>query len=453
MKNPIAWMLAVAFGLGAMMAEAADISLSGFGTLGYAQSNQSYNFERFINNNGTVARDSVAGVQADIKFTDSVGATVQGKFAPSLNNDSSWEPTLSWAFLSLRPSNDWLVRLGKLRVPFYLNSENLDVGTTYDFARLPTEMYSLVPNSDYVGASISKTWNPDLGELTLDGYAGNTRSTWRFYVRDNTQVQGSTMQPGANFEKFDMNDFGAALTLLRDEDKYRFSLHKITATADPGQLFVAYDTQIQAADIAQLNPLLALAAPLLSGSTYTALPQANVNKTGNLLITLGAEIKLPKDFRLIGEYGRRKVNDIVTGVDTNAGYLSLLKDIGRWTPYVSFALIKSRSDVLSLYQAISTNPGLKANTAGIPAQYAPLLNGAVAQINASQRLLADGLVAYDQNTIALGTSYRLTPKQKIKFEWARTRVGLVSSFVDAPSGGTVSNQNINVLSISYNFVF
>lgn len=100
MKNGIAWVLAAVSGLGAMTAAAADISISGFGTLGYVQSNQPYNFQRFINDRGSIERDSVAGVQADVKFTDQIGATVQGKFAPSTKNDSNWDSTLSWAFLS-----------------------------------------------------------------------------------------------------------------------------------------------------------------------------------------------------------------------------------------------------------------------------------------------------------------------------------------------------------------
>jgi hypothetical protein len=448
MKNPIAWALAAVFSLGAMTATAADVSLSGFGTLGYAQSNQSYNFERFINNNGTVARDSVAGVQADVKFTDNVGATVQGKFAPSLKNDSSWGSTLSWAFLSWRPANDWLFRLGKQRVPVYLYSESLDVGATYDFAHLPSEMYSISPTNDYIGGSVSKTWNPSVGELTLDGYMGSIKSSWRIYQRDNIQFPGSPTQPGANFAAFTADSTGAALTLLRDDDRYHMSLHKMTVTADPGQFFAAYPSLIPATDISQIDSrLAAIPAGFVSGSVYTVLPQAHTDKLDSLVFSFGAEINLPHDFRTIAEYGRRKVSGIVTGIDTSGGYFALLKDVGAWTPYVSCAMLKSRSDALGLYQAVNTNPGLSAQ---IPV---PQLVGAVSQINTSQRIVADGLLVFDQNTVALGTSYRLTPKQKIKFEWARTHVGVASSFVDAPSGGNVSNQNINVLSFSYSFVF
>lgn len=451
MKKPVVWVLAAVFGLGAMTAAAADVSLSGFGTVGYAQSNQPYNFERFINSNGTVQRDSVAGVQADIKLTESVGATVQGKFAPSTYNDSSWVGTLSWAFLSWRPANDWLIRLGKQRAPLYLHSESMDVGVTYDFARLPTEMYSLAPTSDYMGGSIEKTWSPSLGELTLDGWVGSAKSSWRFYQRDNVQIPGSPSRPGANFQNFTMDGTGMVLTLLRDEDKYRVSLHKITASAEPGQYFPSDTSLLPAAGfipaIEQANGLPAGAlAGTLAGSAYTVLPQVKITSIDSLVYTLGAEINLPKNFRLTGEYGRRKITNAVIGIDTNAGYLALLKDIDAWTPYVSYALIKSESDVLSLYQAVNRN------TNGITA-LAPAVAAAAAGINASQRVVADGLAVFDQNTIALGTSYRLNSKQIIKAEWARTHVGVASSFVDAPSGGNVSNQDIDVLSFSYNVVF
>ena len=427
MKKIIVWAVAALFGLGAMTAEAAEVSLSGFGTLGYAQSNQSYNYERFINNNGTVKRNSILGAQADIKFTDSIGATVQGKFAPSPTSDSSWDTTLSWAFLSWRPSSDWLIRLGKQRLPLYLHSENLDVGATYDFALLPAEMYSIAPINDYIGGSIEKAWNSDLGELTLDVYAGSQTSGWRLFQRDN--IPGFPTRQGAWKKPWNLKGEGIVLTLLRDEDTYRMSFHKLTNTADPGDPFYTDMSLVPAA-----------AFGTTTGAAYV---RGGLRDSADALIfTLAAEISLPKDFRLTGEYGHRQVDNFMTGLNSNGGYLALLKDIGAWTPYVSYAAIKSRSDMVDLYQAMNNNPGLS-----------PVNSARVGGINASQRVLADSLLVYDQNTIALGTSYRLSPTQKIKFEWARTHVGVVSSFVDVPSFGNVSNRNIDVLSFSYNVVF
>ena len=60
----------------------ADFSISGFGTLGYARSDQPYNYQRFIDDSGTFKRDSVAGIQMDAQFADRFGATMQVKACP-----------------------------------------------------------------------------------------------------------------------------------------------------------------------------------------------------------------------------------------------------------------------------------------------------------------------------------------------------------------------------------
>ena len=452
MNNRIVWALVAVSCLGVTPAVATDISLSGFGTLGYTKSNQPYNYERFIDNNGTIARDSVAGVQADVKFTESMGATLQGKFARSVNNDASWDTTLTWAFVSWRPSDDLLIRVGKQRVPLFLNSENMDVGVTHDFTHLPSEMYSLMPSTDYVGVSLSKTWNPSLGELTLDGYKGSINTKWRTFQRDDISLPPPYHSaPGASFWPLDVDNSGISLTLLRDEDKYRASLNKSKISPEPGQSFIGYASLVPAsAFIPGIEQSLGLPpgalAGTLAGSAYTVLPEALITHVDLLVYTFGAEIHLPKDFRLAGEFFHRRLLNQVNGIHNNGGYLALFKNIDKWTPYISYGKIKSRSDVLSSYQTAN------ANTNGVTA-LSPALAPAAAVFNAAQRVLADGMQVFDQNTIALGTSYRLTPNQKIKFEWARTHVGVASGLVDAPSFGNVSNQNIDVLSFSYNFVF
>jgi len=76
------------------------------------------------------------------------------------------------------------------------------------------------------------------------------------------------------------------------------------------------------------------------------------------------------------------------------------------------------------------------------------------QIGAGQRALVDGIPFYDQHSLAIGTSYAITPHSKVKAELLHTWVKKGSSMVDSPSTGpAVSDQGINVLSLSYNFVF
>ena len=135
----VAVMLAAAAAPAGAQDMSQSISYSAFGTLGAAVSDRDYNYQRFINSSGTVKRDSVFGTQVDAQFNPEWSGTLQLKAAPATNADSRWALTASWAFLSWRPNNDWLVRAGKVRIPLYLFSENLDVGQSYDFARMPTE--------------------------------------------------------------------------------------------------------------------------------------------------------------------------------------------------------------------------------------------------------------------------------------------------------------------------
>ena len=61
---------------------------------------------------------------------------------------------------------------------------------------------------------------------------------------------------------------------------------------------------------------------------------------------------------------------------------------------------------------------------------------------------------YDQYSLSLGASYALTPQSKLKGEWMHTWIGKGSAMVDSPAGaGPVTNDTIDVLSLSYNFVF
>ena len=99
--------------------------------------------------------------------------------------------------------------------------------------------------------------------------------------------------------------------------------------------------------------------------------------------------------------------------------------------------MQSAGKVLRLYQSVENN------RVSIP------LPG----MAESQHLAADYLIAHDQSTWAVGTAYQLTPRSLLKSEWSQTRTGIVSSFIDAPSGGSSAHQRINVFSLSYSFTF
>ena len=409
------------------LGHAADYSLSGFGTLGWAQSDQPFKYQRYIDDTGTFKRDSVIGLQVDAKFANGFGATAQAKVAPATSNDRHYEASLAWAFASFRPNNDWLIRVGRQRIPIYLHSENYDVGATYDLARLPTEMYSLVPSNDFVGLSVGKTWQV-AGELALDGYWGASRNDFRIWQRDDI---ASFQRTGAVNIELDFSGGGLVLSHKRGEQILRIGLHRALVKRHDGRALTAS------------FPFVTLAPNIGYYQVDNALPGPGVNEVGrvaNWTVAAGAELAMPAGVKLLSEFAYSRISNSDIAPQGSRGYVALSRRFGAWTPYASYAVLRSPKKQRALFDAVNAN----------------LLPDAVpgaAQINPSQRAGADQIVVFDQRSLAVGASYSFSPTSKIKTEIMRTRVGNVSRLADAPAGGNVRNQSINVFSLSYSVVF
>ena len=407
---------------------ALDLAWSGFGTLGYTQSDQPVNYQRFIDEKGSFKRDSVLGAQLDARFSQQWGATVQVKAAPSDHSDSQWQASLAWAFVSWRPSDDWLIRAGKLRLPFMLNTENADVGATYDFVRLPQEVYSIAPTTDVIGLSVSKTWFGERFDWTAEAYSGKASTYWRFYGRDRTM--DSNASSGSWFLPIDMKSTGLVLTARSLEHTFRIGYHEGEASRPGAKIGPSFEYSP--------CPPPAGAPP---GST-ASLPYCYNVAPGGFdevrvpIFTLAGSVSLPENFKLTAEYAKMKIASASRGLNRWGGYLALSKRIGAWTPYIYYAKLKSNGESLSQYQQIDSNAGVV-----IPAY------------RAYQHMVADILSPYDQSTAAFGTSFWVTPKSVIKAEWSRVNTGVVSSFVDAPVGGESGHRQIDVFSLSYSFTF
>jgi Gram-negative porin len=424
MKNQSMQTLATltAMSLVGMPAMAYDVSVSGFGTLGYARSNQDFNYQAHVNSQGSLKRDSVLGLQLDARLSDEFAVTAQAKAAPSQKNDKNIDATVSWAFLSWRPSNDTLVRIGRLRVPLYLQSENTDVSATFDLARLPTEVYSTSPTTDFDGISASKSWGLDNGELSLDGYLGRASTVFRIYLRD-------TAVPF--FAPSKVDSLGLALTYTFDDSVVRASAHAPQVRSPAGQEAVTSYPFVQVAPgIGYYQVSSQMPGPGLT----------TVKVVHSPVYTLGTDLAVGGGVRVMGEYVRRHVRNIVSGLDTESVYLSVRKSFGPWTPYISAARLKTMSEDREAYRKLNQN--MLPNT---------FPNAAI--INGAQRAAADGLGIYDQSTWSVGASYRIDPTSRLKAEWARIRTGEGSSFLDVPVGGESGKKSLNVISISYNFVF
>ena len=412
--------------LACVPAPAVDLNFTGFGTLGYARSDQDFRYLRYIDNGGTLKADSLVGVQAEVQLNPQWGMTLQAVGGAPSNRDSGMDAQLRWAFVHFRPENDWLFRAGRLRPPIFIHTQNSEVGVTYDQARLPVEVYSLTPSFDFDGGAVTKTWELQSAEVNLDAYWGKSKIKFRFYQRDAAQEEYIPLK---------LESKGVVLSYSTDSILVRGSAHQVAVENDGGPQFVS--TFAPNPIVAPFPPFPPLPPPL-GGTLY--LPSGNPSTLPTTVFTLGADWRTG-DWRITGEYARRKLKDTKIGPDSNAAYVTVAHKFGKWTPYVTQAYLRSTSDTRALYQAVNGTPvPLAAQSPppvgpGLPANF--------------HRVLADQFSVFDQYSTMLGASYSFSTTSKLKLEWMRTKVGLKSLLVD----GDVHDKSFNVFSLSYSVAF
>lgn len=409
-------------------ADSASLVWSAFGTLGWAQSNRSWRYQRYIDESGGFQRDSVLGAQLDARFTPEWSATLQARLAPSASHESRWDLRTSWAFVGWRPDNDWLVRAGKLRVPFFLRSEQLDVGQTYDEARLPAELYSMAPSSDFTGVHVSRSLDLSDGELSVDAYSGTAHLVRRGWVREGLPPQ---LPAGAVFNEVDTHSTGLVFTWTAPRAKVRAGAHYVRTKARSDAGFLVRPVW------AQLGPGIEY------WQTSNALPGPGVETIDsfrNYLFVLGGEFGLPEGWRVSPEVARIMQSDTEMGVDSWGAALTVSREMGRLTPYVSVAMLRSADRSLALTESLESTRVPAAVPGGT-------------MLNATMRAAADRTVTFRQRSWAVGASYSLTPQSKLKAEWLHTRASRSAMF-DVPAGESLlTPRSVDVMSISYSFVF
>lgn len=418
--------------LAGLPAFAQELSWSTYGTLGFARSDAAYTYQTHIDRGGTLSRDSVLGVQGDVRFGPQWSATAQLKLAPSAKHDSRWDLVPAWAFVAWRPNDDWLLRAGRLRLPMYLYSESMDVGQTHDMVRLPTELYSVLPVPDFNGLSVGRSWTlGDQGqrELGIEAFGGATRSTARFWLSEGL---APVVPAGATYWPVKARLAGLAITLRQPDLLVRASLSRSALQRSGNEPFPSN------------YPWVPLGPGLGYYQVNDSLPGPGVptvTTVHNTIGSLGAEIGLGQGWRVTVEAVRNVQHDSPFGVDATAGYVAVFKQIHRLTPYVSLSTQRSRQGTRDWYERLTANPLPQA----IPG---------AAQINAAQRLAAEVFWPAEQNALAIGASYRLSPAVKLKGEWLHTRIGQVSHLVDTPAGSAPPRDTgLNVLSLNLSFAF
>jgi hypothetical protein len=300
-----------------LAADGPTITMSGFGTAAATATNSDdAQFKRPIQNDGTgkdwsTSPDSMLGMQASVKFNDSLSATVQGLVSQSIHEHFGAQ--LTWAFLKYKANEELAFRVGRIRPPVYMVSEFVNVGYANTMMRPPAETYSQADIQSFEGADV--VWQRSFGDSTL---------TLQFGA-------GTTTPPSAVAAHLDFKPL-TALHVQLENGPFAVRLGRV-------------DTKFSLVDDPGFNTLRAtlLAAGLNQAAEDFKFTDAKVSFTA-----LGATLDY-NNFLVQTEYAVRKA-DTRAVPDTTSWYMMLGRRFGKITPYYYYGKIKQ--DVARTYDGV-----------------------------------------------------------------------------------------------------
>jgi hypothetical protein len=172
--------------------EETTFTSSGFGTLSaVSHSRDGVEFHRDISvpagapaKRWSTNQDSMLGLQLSAQRGSELEATLQLISRDSIG--TGYKPQVTWAFVKWTPTDDIIVRAGRLGVDFYLQGDAADIGYANLQVRQPLIFYPRILDG------VDAEWSTALGDgsLRLKAQSGNTIGKLRV-SGDDHDTQGS----------------------------------------------------------------------------------------------------------------------------------------------------------------------------------------------------------------------------------------------------------------------
>ena len=349
-KHKIAMGIAALFGMTAAPAAFAEVTFNGFGQVMYGQTLDKDSSLLEYDDKGSFAPESLFALQATAPVSDKLDAVAQ----IVARGKEHYKPEFAWAYARYQIDSDWSVKAGRQRIPFYSNSDYLEVGAAYPYLRPPMSVYN-IPLNNYDGVNVGRGFSIGDWELTTQFLYGT--------FNDTTKTEGQDV-------KVDLRVLGTALEAsYNDWLSMRASAFKNKVSVNVPQI-----DQI----IAGLNA---------TGNAQIA-KEFDAEDEDSYYIGLGVGIT-QGPLQLNAEYTQSDVKDSYLSKRTG-WYLSAAYRLGNLTPVMYYGVSKT---------------GTSTVTAD-PALVGPQLAGAVAAVAASQK----SEIAYS----SVGLRYNLSATVALK---------------------------------------
>lgn len=358
--------LAVVGALAAPLAVAGDMRFSGFLSLGggLVDDAKSQSYGGYSEEDITFDHN-IFGLQVSGDVSDKLTATVQ----LTARGSEDYQVNTEWAYVSWQATDNSKVRMGRLRTPFYMYSDFLDVGYAYPWISPPREVYYLPFNNvDGVDFYTSTTWlNLD---ATVQAYFGG--------FDDQLDLDGDGVEESAKTR----NQMGLAGTLGRDWWTLRAAYHQADLTIDVmGVPLGGGQTLGDLASLLSLSGFSANADKLLVDEDKASFAELGLNIDTGTFVAAAEHVEFEAKNSLLSKNIREYV---MGGVR-----------FGSWLVHVT---------------ASKTKDEVSHPEAGIPlAQQTALLIGTLQAVAQSQVI--------ERDVITLGTRWDLTAGTALKLQY------------------------------------
>lgn len=210
--------LAVVVATSVPWVQASDVKLSGFLSVGGGmvadKDKMSYNG---LSEEDLTFKNNMLGLQVTGTISDKLTAT--GQFIA--RSGDNYQVNSEWAYLTYEVNDSSKIRAGRLRTPFYMYSDFLDVGYAYSWISPPREVYYL-PFNNVDGIDFYTSNSVGSFDTTLQVYFGS--------FDDELELGGSLAKANTR------NQMGLAGTFGKDWWNLRAAYHRADLTIESASL-------------------------------------------------------------------------------------------------------------------------------------------------------------------------------------------------------------------------
>ncbi len=213
--------LAITLCIAAPLAQAGDLNLSGFLSVGggFVDDENSPAYNDYSEEDLTFDKN-LLGLQISGKVNEKLSATAQ----LIARSENDYEVNAEWAYLTWQASDTIKVRAGRLRTPFYMYSDFLDVGYAYGWISPPSEVYYL-PFNNVDGIDLYATQTLGMFDTSIQVYFGSFDDQ---LTLDGVQSEAKTR-----------NQVGIAGTLGKDWWTLRAAYHQADLSVDVSPIAIS----------------------------------------------------------------------------------------------------------------------------------------------------------------------------------------------------------------------